>query len=397
VTTLHLHAPVVGRAAAEGRTLASYLLLPRPKDLVKALIVPLAFALGVLAEGGVEPDRVGVAMLVWVALELLVYQARYQWNDVRGFESDQRHPDAAARGRLPGPLERGRQHKAASAGVVALRLGLTAALALAVPSVAPLLLLLTVGVFGIAAVYEALRSAATGRCDHVPCPLSPPLVGLWVFVGAGYALRGMTGLALATDLTGRPGTAALAVLAMWSLGVVFVTARWALEAMPFATLTAGRVSWQCRAEQAREHTLGLVRWTPRTADARDLDSGDNPSRWRALHGRTPLSAPWNAGLVVAAAAAALVGSLLVDGTGGPVVAAAGAAAALTVAVAERHRLGAALGASALLAAAHAALGTGRPLAAVVPLLVVLLAHASFTSQCSADLGHPLHRLDALRG
>jgi hypothetical protein len=397
VTTLHLHAPLVGRGAAQGRTLASYLLLPRPKDLVKALIVPVAFALGVLARGGAAAEELGVALLVWAALELLVYQARYQWNDVRGFECDQQHPDAASRGRLPGPLERGRQHKAASTAVLALRLALTAALGLAVPSVAPLLLLLTVGVFGIAAVYEALRSAATGQCDEVPCPLSPPLVGLWVFVGAGYALRGMTGVALATDVPAHAGTAALAALAMWSLGVVFVTARWALEAMPFATLTAGRVSWECRSEQAREHTLGLVRWTPRAADPRDLDAGDDPSRWRALHGRTPLSAPWNVALVVAGGAAAPAGALLAGQAASPVLALAGAACAVLVALAARRRLAAALVVSGALSATHALLGTDRPVAAVAPLLVVLLAHASFTSQCTSELGHPLHRLDALRG
>ncbi|MCW2681786.1 MAG: putative rane protein [Frankiales bacterium] len=392
MTTLHLHAPLVGRAAAEGRTLAGYLLLPRPKDLVKALIVPLTFTLGALVEGGVDADRVGVALLVWAALELLVYQARYQWNDVRGFEADQRHPDGAARGRLPGPVERGRQHKAVSTAVAVLRIALTGLLALAVPTVATLLLLLTVGVFAIAAVYEALRSAATGRCSEVPCPLSPPLVGLWVFVGAGYALRGMTGLALATDLTGEPAAAAVAALAMWSLGVVFVTARWTLEAMPFATLVDRRVSWACRAEQAREHTLGLVRWVAREADPRDLGAPDEPAHWRALHGRTPLTAPWNVAILLSGACAALAGHLLTGGDAGAVVLLAGAAGALAVVLAERRRLEASVGAAAALVVVQAALGTPAPVVASVPWLVVLLAHASFTSQCTADLGHPLHRL-----
>jgi hypothetical protein len=399
VTTLLGHAPLraPARPAAAGRTLTSYLLLPRPKDLVKALIAPSAFAVGALVEGGVARERLGVALLVWLALELLVYQARYQWNDIRGFEADQQHPDGPARGRLPGPLDRARERKAASAGVAAARIALTGLLALAFPSVAPLLLLLTVGVFGIAAVYEALRTAATGRCDEVPCPLTAPLVGLWVFVGAGYALRGMTGLALATDLTDRPGTAAAAAVAMWSLGVVFVTARWALEAMPFARLVDGQVRWQCGADKAREHTLGLVRWVPPQADPRDLAAPDDPSRWRALHGRTPLSAPWSTGSVVAGAAAALAGHLLVGGAAGVPVLLLGGLAALGCLLVPRHRLPAALAAAAALTAAQVALGTDRPLVAAVPWLVVALAHASFTSQCTADLGHPLHRLTALRG
>src|SRR3954467_4980906 len=115
------------------RRLAGYLLLPRPGDLVKAWIFPACFLLGVLAEEGASGREVLRAALVWAALELLLYQARYQWNDIRGFEADQRHPERAARGRLPGPPSRGRAHIRASAAVAAARLGLAAALALALP------------------------------------------------------------------------------------------------------------------------------------------------------------------------------------------------------------------------------------------------------------------------
>ncbi|MCW2605992.1 MAG: putative rane protein, partial [Frankiales bacterium] len=294
-------------AARTGRTLPGYLLVPRPKDLVKALVVPLAFAVGaVTTSTALDGRRLLQAALVWFALELLVYQARYQWNDVRGFAADQAHPDAASRGRLPGPMERARPHIAASTAVAVLRLLLTAALAVAVPEVAGLLLAATLGVFGVAAGYERLRGAATGHTSEVPVPLRPALVGLWVAVGAGYAVRGLTGLALAVDLTARPGLAVVAGVAMWALGVVFVTCRWTLEAMCFGRVEDGRMAWEVRPDQAREHTLGLVRWLPADASA-----AASPCSWRALQGATPLTAPWHLALAVAAGAASLAGLLLV--------------------------------------------------------------------------------------
>ncbi|MCU1693126.1 MAG: putative rane protein, partial [Frankiales bacterium] len=339
MTTLSLgrSAPVARPAAASGRSLLGYLLVPRPKDLVKALVVPLAFAVGAVARGGVGRDAVLRAVLVWVVLELLVYQARYQWNDVRGFAADQAHPEAASRGRLPGPVEKGPQHIAASVAVLGLRLVLAGLVALALPRVEGVVLAMTVGVFGVAAVYERLRSAATGRTSQVPVPLRPALLGLWVAVGAGYAVRGLTGLALAVPLGGRPGLVAAAAVAMWALGVVFVTCRWALEAMCFGTLHDGRVVWRARPDQAREHTLGLVRWLPTTASP-DVEQ---TCSWRALQGRTPLHAPWHLALVVAAGAAALTGALLVDQPGAAAalgLSLAGAALAFAVAALPGRRL-----------------------------------------------------------
>ncbi len=384
------------RRTTGGRTLPAYLLVPRPKDLVKALVAPLAFAVGAAAAGGVDAAQCGRALLVWVALELLVYQARYQWNDVRGFAADQAHPDAASRGRLPGPVEQARPHIAASLGVAAVRLLLTALLVLAVPQVAGVVLAMTVGVFGVAAVYERLRSAATGRTAQVPAPLRPPLLALWVAVGAGYAVRGLTGLALAVDLDGRPGLVAASVVAMWSLGVVFVTCRWALEALRFGSFEGGQVRWRVQADQAREHTLGLVRWLPSVAPH---DGTPDACRWRALRGRTPVGAPWNLALVVAAGAAALAGHLLAGGRSplvGLVAVLVGALTAPALSQLPRCRTWSGVGAAALLAVLALAAGVDRALVAALPLLVVVVAHACFVRQCADEIGRPLHRLQRLR-
>jgi hypothetical protein len=380
-------------ATGGGRTLRSYLLLPRPKDSVKWWILPLTFALGVLASGGVSATELARAAVVWFALELLIYQARYQWNDVRGFAADQAHPDAASRGRLPGPIERARPHIAASLAVAMARLAAAAGLIVLLPSLdlATPLVALAVAVFGVAVVYEALREHATGRSSEVPPALRPSIVALWVFVGAGYAIRGVAGLALAVDLGGEPTLAVAAVITMWSFGIAFVTARWALEALAFARADGGRLEWSVRREQAREHTLALARWIPLPPpDSRASDW--RPAAWHALAGHTAASAPWNLAAVVAAGAAAATGLLLAGSVSDLAVAAAAVAGALAASavLAAPRRQGLVLAALAATAiAALAAADAPRPLIAVLPWLAILGAHLFFKAQSLETLGHPL--------
>ena len=387
------------RPAVRGRSLAAYLLLPRPKDAVKAQIVPLVFGLGVLTTGGTDGRTLLRALVVWAVVELLVYQARYQWNDVRGFAADQSHPDAASRGRLPGPLSAARRSVLASSVVAVLRLGAAAGLVLLLPGLrlGGIVVAAAAGVLGVAVVYELLRSVATGRSDAVPVPLRPALVALWVVVGAGYAVRSVTGLALAVDLGGRPGLALAAVLAAWAAGTAFVTSRWALEAMAFARLQGRVVELRATSGQAREHTLALVRWLPAVVDARDLVPGLTPVDWRALHRGSVLRAPWNLAAVVAGGAAAVTGWLLVGGGGaaGAVVALAGAAAAVAVVRVPRHRALSAIALAAALVLVHLGLGTPRPVLAALPWLAALLSVTAFLAQCASTIGRPLRRVAPL--
>jgi hypothetical protein len=371
------------------RTLRSYLLLPRPHDAVKWWILPLTFGLGVLARGGVSEGRLTRALVVWAVLELLVYQARYQLNDIRGFAADQRHPSASARGRLPGPVERARPHIAASAAVAIGRLAAAAAVGLLVPvGGGRAIAALSVAVLGVAAVYEALRSRATGRSDRVPPPVRPGVVALWVVVGAGYAIRGVGGLALAVDLGGRPLLAAAAALTMWAFGIAFVTARWALEAMAFARADGGRIAWSVRADHAREHSLTLVRWLPSALPAGTA----TPADWRPLAAATPMRAPWNLAVLVSATAAAATGRLLAGGAGAEealVAAAMGGILGAGVLLAVRRRARAVLWGAVLLAGCGALDGWPRPVLAALPWAAICAAHLLFAGQSLGTLGHPL--------
>ncbi|MGK5677716.1 hypothetical protein [Actinoplanes sp. URMC 104] len=384
--------PSAAPPARSSRSLLGYLLMPRPKDLFKAVLMPLTFALAALAAGGVPASTVLRAAVVLVVLELLVYPARYQWNDIRGFAADQRHPAEADRGRLPGPLGRAREHVAASVAVAVARLLLAAALALLLPGLhlGAFVVWLVLGVFGVAVAYEALRAAATGRSGEVPAPVRPALVLLWIVVGAGYVVRGLTGLALVVALSRHPMAGVAAGVTLWAYGVAFVTSRWAIEATAFARLRDGRLGWSCEAGHAREHLLALVRWMPARADARHLSGpADGPATgWSALRGRTALTAPWNLAAVVAGAAAAVTGRLLTGDTSvteAAVIAVTGGLATLGVVAAGRARL-AVVAAGAVVLAGVLWRQTPAPLVAALPWVVVTAAYVRCVAGCLQTMG-----------
>jgi hypothetical protein len=402
--------PAVATAPRGRRTLAGYLVMPRPKDLFKALLMPLTFGLGALANGGVSGHAVLRAAVVLAVLELLVYPARYQWNDVRGFAADQRHPAAKDRGRLPGPVQNARRHIVASCVVAAGRLALTAVIAF-LPGLrlGGVLLAMTVGVFGVAIAYEALRAVATGRTGDVPPRITAGLVLLWLAVGAGYVVRGLTGLALAVDLGRQPALGLAAGLTLWAYGVAFVTCRWAIEATAFADVRADRVTWSAEAGHAREHLLGLVRWLPTRVGPRSFtDPYERSAKcWAAVRGRTPVSAPWNLAMIVAGAAAALTGRLL---TGHPTAVEAtatavlGGLAALGVvtaaragARAARARLLAVVLGAAVLLATFTLQAVDSPMVALLPWPAVLTAYVYFAGHSQRTMGLWGRRLRARLG
>ena len=374
------------------RSLRSYLLLPRPGDLVKAWIFPAGFLLGVLAAGGASGEEVLRAAVAWGALELLIYQARYQWNDIRGFAADQRHPERAARGRLPGPISRGREHIRASALVAIGRLGLVALLAAALPlDLAGALLALALAVFGVAALYEALRARCTGGSEEVPPPLTKGILAIWGVVGAGYAIRGLAGLgaAVSFDSVWLPLAAALT---LWAFGIAFVTGRWALEALAFGRQDErGEIAWQVEPGQAREHSLALVRWLPPVNQGEGRGRDGSLGRWRALRS-APLSAPWNLAAVLAGSAAAATGCLLA-GPADPfsvgLMAAGGAVCAAATVAPFHHRWPGLLGGALALLALAVLAGVQRPALAVLPWFAVLGAHLFFGAQSPRTLAHPL--------
>ncbi len=379
-------APAVEKSDTRARSLVSYLVMPRPKDLVKGLLIPVTYGLGLLSVGAATGESVLRAVVVLLAVELLVYPARYQWNDVRGFVADQQHPSSSSRGRLPGPLSCARSRILTSCSVAAAKLVAAAALIVLLPGLdlAGILTFAIVGVFAVAIVYELLRSVSTGRRSEMPAPVTAGIVGLWVTVGAGYVVRGITGLALAVNLSERPTLAAAAAVTLWAYGIAFVTSRWALEATAFASVDDGRVTWRAAAGQAREHLLALARWLPLR-----LEPASSLRDWAPLAGRTPATAPWNVAMVLAGTAAGLTGRLLCGPCspieGGIAAVAGGILTSVAIAAAPWRKSAVALGA-AVLFAAMVLMGSPKPLLGISPWLLVLGAYLFFSTRTLRKLG-----------
>jgi fructose-1,6-bisphosphatase/inositol monophosphatase family enzyme len=376
-----------GSTSQGQRSLIGYLVMPRPKDLVKGLLIPVTYFVGVLAAGGVTTESLLRAVLVLAAVELFIYPARYQWNDARGFVADQRHPGKASRGRLPGPVTQARAHVLASCVVAAIRLVAVGVLNLALPELGlgGVLGFATLGVFGIAFAYEWLRSRCTGRTGRVPPPLQAGLVSIWLVVGGGYAVRGMIGLALAVDLSARPALTVSATLTLWAYGVAFVTSRWAIEALAFASIRDGHVVFQTRRGQAREHLLVLVRWLPVQRRSPGLDI----ERWTPLAERTSLIAPWNVATIAAGSAAAATGRLLCGAASVGQLAAAsilGAVLALVTVHSSRARWVIVCAGAGVLYTYLMVSGAPRPLLGVIPWLLLSAARLFFSSRSLYTLG-----------
>jgi hypothetical protein len=243
-----------------------------------------------------------------------------------------------------------------------------------------------VGVWAVAVVYEVLKSTSTGRTGQVPTPVTAGIASLWIVVGAGYVVRGLVGLALAVDLSHRPGLAAAATITLWAYGIAFVTSRWAQEVTAFAENDGGRITWRAEPGQAREHLLALVRWLPSAIDTRT-----NLEDWAPLRGRTAITAPWNVATVVGGAAAAVTGRLLC-GPCPPVQAfvftIVGAAATYLVIAAVRWRAAAVLVAAGSLLAILVLVGSPTPALGAVPWLLLLGAYLYFSSRTRALLDSP---------
>ncbi len=373
--------PATVASAPGPRSMASYLLLPRPGDLGKAIILPVGFAVGSLLTQAPSAHSIFRALIVWFALEYLVYQARYQWNDIRGFWSDQLHPDCDARGRLPGPVEQGQAHIRVSARFAAARVLAAVVLVSVVARFEIVPIASLVAVFAVAAVYEKVRSHAGGCGPAARPPLA--CVVLWMVSGGGYCVRGLTGLLLATGTHASSTGLVLTGVACWSAGIVFVTTRWAVESIPFMTRVGGRLEWVASPDAGRGHLLALACWLPRDADT----APDDVRHWRMLWVRRPWHAPWNIALLAALVSAWLGGvaftATTATGIAAPALSGAVVAAAWTMLMLRPCAVTGVMAVIVLVAAAIAECGTPAPAALSV---VVCVVYITGTHQSLSDVG-----------
>lgn len=311
-TEAHFVYPLAGEAE---RGLASYLLFPRPEDWHKWLFLPFAFGFGLFYAQRPDADTVLQLALALLVLEYLVYQGRYQWNDIRGLAEDLVHPEKGARKRLPVTRTGPRRAVEASAWTIAGRqlLAITVIVWLFYSGrdAAGGMLAATMMTVWLAAVwYETLRAKAAATA---PTRMSRNSLALVILVGCGYAARAIVGLVIAGVPLSRQPVVWVLVVAAWTFGVMFVSITWALEGLAHVTERNGRYYYATgqRAEQdglpllGRKPHLGAMLSFLRVDVRPDhLTKGD--VSWCThvrpfIAGGGPLLAPWNLGLIASTA------------------------------------------------------------------------------------------------
>jgi len=253
------------------RSLTAYLIFPRPEDWIKWVIIPGVFVVTAWSTGSFS--RWPTFLALWLILEYLIYNARYQWNDVRGVIEDQ----AEGNGRLPvGPRQRHlRRNVAASLRIGLFRLVVAFVLAAVLGLTAPILLLIVL-VFTIAIAYEALRSPMPVPISQNPDILDrlpTRVIAIWCVVGLGYGIRSGVGF-LIGGISAASWEFAVGVALFVAFGIMFVAMTWALAATDYCLIGPG-YTWQWKpGVYVKPHIALFLRYVPKIRRDLNADSSE---------------------------------------------------------------------------------------------------------------------------
>lgn len=284
------------------RSILSYVILPRPQEIVKFLFVPIAFAIGSLLQNRIsDSPSIGLLSIAWLSFEYLCYQARYQWNDIRGLAGDLRHPSSKERGRLPTSQFGTKASVLISSAVAMLRIAAFGLICAWLPmSTGSVLGICAISAWLLAVLYEIARTKQ-------PASSITRSSTVWLLSGGGYGIRVALGLALA-GLSPTSLEFSLLIAATWCIGIQFVTAGWTLEAYGHCWFDQhGKVSY-ASSETHPSHTLKNkphLRMLLPLANIAASEIAQPESlkkqcdKERPLAKRTRLAAPWNLGTLLA--------------------------------------------------------------------------------------------------
>ncbi|MEU8471625.1 hypothetical protein AB0F30_27585 [Streptomyces sp. NPDC029006] len=301
--------PLLNGSVPKGRSLTSYLLLPRPEDWIKWLFVPGGYLVTAWSTKGAV--NWGTLALTVVITEYLVYSARYQWNDIRGWTDDESHPHSTARLRLPsvqgeGPrVNRQRRLIVAASSIIAVLRLLAAVLLGAATGRTSAALILIALVFTIGALYEFLRTAEAFEQARWVMQASAAGV-IWIVVGTGYGLRYLAGV-YAAGVSLHESIAITGALFTYFFGIMFVTLTWVLEASSYcregtaAKYSDGRLQqpacWYAADQLFHKPHLRLLLtrlpWVNVRPDSYQHDLPRGCGAVLVLKNSSPLLAPWN--------------------------------------------------------------------------------------------------------
>lgn len=382
--------PTVDNLRRGGRSLLSYLLVPRPEDWIKWTIAPGVYVVTAWTVGSWA--NWSLFIILWFILEFLVYAARYQWNDVRGMAEDQDHPERQARARLPIGRDSTQNQRIVTASCLAAGIRLLLALLLGwachlfAPTVAIIL-----AVLATAVVYEWLRSRTNTWGTSQPSRVT---IAIWLVVGIGYAIRAGVAFWAAGLALNKFGVAA-GLLSFAAFGTMFVLLTWTLEATSLCRKDSQNLWHSTDQLNAKAHLAELLRYVgqkPQPPD-RSLVEEANCGHVDVLEGSRQRLTPWNAALLVAVISGLLLGATLSGAQKGlswaVIAAVTGGVSGLAIAWArnthDRLIVLAASGALSLLlgVSAHAV----HPWAMPLPWLMVGMTYTGFRASSYHDLKH----------
>lgn len=284
------------------RSIGSYLLAPRPDEWLKGLISPVILA--VFAVFADSPINVAGFLVLWSCYELLIYPARYQWNDIRGYADDIAHPERAHKRRLPILASKAEQKRlvAVSSAVIAIRVASAVAVGV-VANQAESMLWLVGATVAASVLYEALKDAR-------PLPRRLRALLLWVAVSFGYAIRAAISVfALGIAIVGLYGQ--VVIWSVAALGVTIVLLIWTLDASSHCDGDLHGPHWRAQAEfrDSRPQVAELLMYTARPPLFLNAYSptGSDGATQPVLRDRGALAAPWNLFGVVAVLASTWAG------------------------------------------------------------------------------------------
>ncbi len=264
------------RSGPPRRGLASailYFIYPRPQDALKVGFILLGVAT-FCSLGVGQFDPVPVACETVLVLDVLVYQARYQLNDIRGAKEDQENPRSGSRRRLPVEVLGLQTAVAVSLLVFWYRLLLAAAFIWYLfDSTGPALLAGLVATFALAALYEVAR--ARRKKWAVP-----------ILVGLGYPLRFAVGFLAAWSACGHREPLGEATI----LACLLVCLSILIYGFAFVWITWAHESWDRRRS-------GMDDSKPHVRLMGDYISCDDLQEAHPLRSRGNLFSPWNLAMV----------------------------------------------------------------------------------------------------
>lgn len=287
--------------------LVRYLIYPRPQDAIKVGFVVLGVVFGLvsagidpLASGSWFPDGFLHLLFVTFVFDVLAYQARYQWNDIRGACEDRLNPRSEKRRRLQPVLDSIGAARRISGAVLIYKLILAAVILVAWwdgRSAA-----ISMGIVAMSALAFAYERERAGRNRLFV------LLGL---VGMGYPLRFAVGYYATIGPHLFEGSwsidpsIVLLVIATWSFGIVFVSITWALEGADYCRGGSDADAEEL-VEPVHEPSSYHKRHVGRLASWLDCDVRFGGrcvpllGVRRPLRFRTPVVSPWNAWMMVSA-------------------------------------------------------------------------------------------------